>query len=70
MEAAVTRTQPKAEPKKPGPSPAFGGVPLKKMAIAVPEATARQIMADAALAGLTLGEYVAQIYATKKKSKI
>ena len=45
--------------KKPGPSKAFGGVPLRRLNAFMPEDLSRRINAEAVQAGQTVGEYLA-----------
>jgi len=48
-----------ASRKKPGPTPAFGGVALKRLNAFLPEGLTRRINAEAVQAGQTVGEYLA-----------
>jgi hypothetical protein len=48
-----------ASRKKPGPTPAFGGAPLKRLNAFLPEDLTRRINAEAVQAGQTVGEYLA-----------
>ena len=46
--------------KKSGPPPAFNGAPLRRMTVSMPDEILRRIAAEAALADLTMGEYLAR----------